>query len=634
MKFSIVQILSDQLIKAVCATLIHSLWQGVLLAAVAGVIVMCTRTSTSLRRYYLLVAALLGFALTVTFTFITEFTASGINAWRTNLAESTTLPNASPVAEYNKVFDFFINQANTIFLIWLLIVGVKTAQLLTGLRGLQVLRKSSLIPIDQTWQAYIDQLANKMGIKRMVRLAESAIASAPMVIGHLKPLILMPVGLITALSTADIEAILVHELAHIRRRDYLINLVLKIMEIVFFFNPAILWIGTLISTERENCCDDIAVKHSRNKVGYIRALMACQEYQSIVPKYAIALNGSQNQLVVRVKRLLSNHNPTLNVMEKSMLGVGLFIFGLFIVTFSNAEKIDSVVSKASKAVVAASKSFLEEENAAIVPVAQSCSPPCPVKKSTTAAANKFIEKERFNNSGFTIYQPAEVGDQTFVAFENGDVQTQLTKLNGILYQINIAENNVVSLQVDGKTVPQNKINTYLFVIDSLQIPKIADESIKPTMLVYPKVYMATPEPYEKMSIEYKADSTNRYEPYSANYSTKTGVERVVGGPNDNTETTPLTFKKNYRKDGDVPKQLLNMMISDGIANAINSYKLSETELIVNNKKIAEDDFRQFKSRNIKNIRKGSTIYYNYTINTSVNKPRERKQTITTTVISG
>jgi bla regulator protein BlaR1 len=80
-----------------------------------------------------------------------------------------------------------------------------------------------------------------------------------MVIGNLKPVILMPIGLLTALTTEEVEAILMHELAHIKRRDYLVNLLQSLMEIVFFFNPAVLWISQLIKAERENCCDDLAL---------------------------------------------------------------------------------------------------------------------------------------------------------------------------------------------------------------------------------------------------------------------------------------------------------------------------------------------------------------------------------------
>src|ERR1700749_4616836 len=119
------------------------------------------------------------------------------------------------------------------------------------------------------WNERMQQLAALMGIRQTISLLESGIAKVPMVIGHLKPVILIPIGLLTALSAEEVEAILVHELAHIKRRDYLVNMLQSLMEIIFFFNPAVLWISQLIKTERENCCDDMVVEQSSNRISYI-----------------------------------------------------------------------------------------------------------------------------------------------------------------------------------------------------------------------------------------------------------------------------------------------------------------------------------------------------------------------------
>jgi beta-lactamase regulating signal transducer with metallopeptidase domain len=108
---------------------------------------------------------------------------------------------------------------------------------------------------------------------------------------------------LTALPPSAIEAILVHELAHVGRRDYLINLMVSLIEVIFFFNPAVLWLASLIKAERENCCDDIVVAQTSNKTAYIRALVACQEYHLAVPAYAMALRGHKNHLLNRVTRM-------------------------------------------------------------------------------------------------------------------------------------------------------------------------------------------------------------------------------------------------------------------------------------------------------------------------------------------
>jgi hypothetical protein len=110
----------------------------------------------------------------------------------------------------------------------------------------------------------------------------------------------------------------------------------SVMEILFFFNPAVLWISKLIRTERENCCDDLAVAQDHNKVNYIRALVSCEEYKAFVPPYAMAFAGGRNTLLHRVKRMASNRNHSLNRLEKTILAVCLAGAGLFVMAFSAA----------------------------------------------------------------------------------------------------------------------------------------------------------------------------------------------------------------------------------------------------------------------------------------------------------
>jgi hypothetical protein len=160
-----------------------------------------------------------------------------------------------------------------------------------------------------------------------------------MVTGHLKPLILIPLGMLTSLSAEEAEAVLLHELAHIRRSDYLVNLLQNILEIIFFFNPAVLWLSTLIKAERENCCDDIAVVRS-GKVNYLKALVACEEYKMPLT-YAMALNADNRSLKNRAARIISNKNQSLNNRERSLLAVCLIAAGIFAAAFTNGGRVDT-----------------------------------------------------------------------------------------------------------------------------------------------------------------------------------------------------------------------------------------------------------------------------------------------------
>ena len=349
--------ISDRLVRALCDTLMHSLWQGVLLAAVAGLIVICTRKASSALRYNLLVSALTLFAVGALATFALQYLKAAnvvaahpidqsayvfrnvtSRALTTPAATAATTPATTPQPALTIRVTAWLNaNHNTIVLIWFLIICARSLQLGVGLYGTNRLKRVRVSLVKGRWPERMLQLAGALGIRQTITLLESGLAKAPMMIGHLKPVVLVPVGLITALSPAEVEAILIHELAHIKRRDYLVNLLQNLTEIVFFFNPAVLWISTLIRTERENCCDDLALTHDNNKVTYIRALVSCEEYQSSVPPYAMAFPGAKNTLLHRVKRLVSNRNHSLNLFEKTVLTICLVGAGLFVTAFSAKE---------------------------------------------------------------------------------------------------------------------------------------------------------------------------------------------------------------------------------------------------------------------------------------------------------
>jgi len=327
---------------------------GILLAAGAGVMVLCTRRSSARLRYNLLLTGLGIFAGAVVFTFIRQLlrdeASPGLfTVQPDNLPAAVSLQPHLSSNNYDILTGLIRAHANSIVLIWLLIVVARTLQLVTGLQSLYYLRRRNISAISGDWEERVRVLAAQLGITRVVRIAESGIARVPMVVGHLKPLVLIPAGLIINLPSAAIEAVLVHELAHIRRGDYLVNLLVSILEIVFFFNPAVLWLADLIRAERENCCDDMALAHTGSKTSYIEALVACEEYKLTVPAYAMAFSGRKDHLLGRVKRMLSDSNPSLNIRERVVLGIGLLTAILFTAAFTNAGKMHTLVTTVKQA---------------------------------------------------------------------------------------------------------------------------------------------------------------------------------------------------------------------------------------------------------------------------------------------
>jgi hypothetical protein len=180
----------------------------------------------------------------------------------------------------------------------------------------QRVRHHKTHPPSIIWQNKITSLAGRLHIKRAVKLLESEIVKIPVVIGHLKPIIFIPLGLLNSLPAGEIEAVLLHELAHIRRNDYFINLIQVIAENIFFFNPALLWISSLLREERENCCDDVALAQTKSKKQFIQALISFKEHALHTTSYTTAFPAKKNQLLQRVTRIAHNKNKTLSGAEK------------------------------------------------------------------------------------------------------------------------------------------------------------------------------------------------------------------------------------------------------------------------------------------------------------------------------
>jgi hypothetical protein len=161
---------------------------------------------------------------------------------------------------------------------------------------------ASARPASPEWQKKLDDLVLRLRFSRPVRLLVSSLAHAPMAAGYLRPAILMPVGALTGLPPEQIEALLAHELAHILRNDYLVNLLQGAAEALLFYHPCVWWISKEIRAERELCCDDLAVRLSRDVLTYARALAAVESQRVSRLHLAVAANGGS--LADRIRRLL------------------------------------------------------------------------------------------------------------------------------------------------------------------------------------------------------------------------------------------------------------------------------------------------------------------------------------------
>lgn len=307
--------------------LLYSLGFGLVLALLTGLTLAMTRSSSPLLRYRILVALLGLFTVGIAVTGYIKLTAAAIIA-----SNTTAINDQSPVPVVRHavttpavtgdpltfVRDFMNNNARTIALIWVFIVLVKGIKLGSNLFELHYLKTRQVYPAGKHWEDEVARLSRKIGLNKAVSILQSGLTQVPLVIGHFKPVILIPLGMITAIKPREIEMMLLHELAHIKRLDFLVNILQHVLELLFFFNPAVLWISALIRKERENCCDEMVLQVSMEKQSYIQALLSFREYQLNVPAYAMAF-AKESNLISRVKRMVYQKNTALSSMEKGCL---------------------------------------------------------------------------------------------------------------------------------------------------------------------------------------------------------------------------------------------------------------------------------------------------------------------------
>lgn len=149
----------------------------------------------------------------------------------------------------------------------------------------------------------LQALCETLQVRRRVDVLVSTLVSSPVVIGCYRSLILLPASFATSVPLSQLEAILAHELAHVKRYDYFTNLIQTLMETLFFYHPAVWWLSSRIRIERENCCDDLVVKALNNHLDYGKALLAVEEYRT--HSAVLALNARGGSLLARVRRILS-----------------------------------------------------------------------------------------------------------------------------------------------------------------------------------------------------------------------------------------------------------------------------------------------------------------------------------------
>ncbi|SEJ57553.1 Signal transducer regulating beta-lactamase production, contains metallopeptidase domain [Dyadobacter koreensis] len=359
---SFFNLFSDALVSSFGWMLVHSLWQGALLVLVASIALYLLRKSPATVRYTVGILTLSTQVISSLVTFFYYYfnaapkvlstalknTAHNVSDWKTLTYELSLT---------SKVQLWLATHIQELVICWLIGAAVLVARFLGGWIYTEYLRHNARLVMNKEWRARFGVLTAKLKVYQSIELKESSKILTPMVIGTLQPVVLIPIGLLLGFPTAQIEAILAHELAHIRRHDYLINMLQSFVEVVFFFHPALWWLSERVRVEREHCCDDLAIEACGDRLSLAHALVGIAEFKTN-HSLAVAFASKKPLLLQRVKRVLGvapksarifGGLPVTMLFVAALIGVSVYAVGQDTIKKKKAKaKTHQVASRQSK----------------------------------------------------------------------------------------------------------------------------------------------------------------------------------------------------------------------------------------------------------------------------------------------
>ncbi|MBD1421187.1 M56 family metallopeptidase [Sphingobacterium chuzhouense] len=304
----------------------HSLWQGALIYGSLCFIFLLSPKLTSKNKYALALLGqfILSIAFVITFGRYVDIRSTVEDPFMNYAAAPLTLsPETS--SSFSHALHPLLPWMSSLYVLGLSFQFIIFSSSLSRLHYLKT-RGLSTIPI--RWNQSFQDICYRLQIKQHIQFHLSEKISVPMVIGHLKPIILFPVAFVNNLELEQVESIVIHELAHIKRRDYLFNLFKVAMETILFFNPFVWLLSRYIETEREHACDDIVMKWTPSSIAYAQALMSVELLKNTAaPIHAMAAVGKKHHLLHRIQRITNMEKKHINARQH-LIAVVLCSFAL------------------------------------------------------------------------------------------------------------------------------------------------------------------------------------------------------------------------------------------------------------------------------------------------------------------
>jgi bla regulator protein blaR1 len=597
----------NQNVKAICWTLIHSLWVGIIIALLTALVIMLTRKSRADLRYRLLCCILVLFFFSVSVIFCLEMRSTG--SVRTNpdnvklfmgpvnidvTDHGFKTPHISPV---KVAINFLDANTNIIFIIWLLFFIMRSLKMASGLLYIQRIRNYKIHAIGEEFKQKIALFSRRIGIRQTVNLLQSELVKVPVAVGWLKPAILLPMGIILQLTPEQLDSILWHELAHIRRRDYLVNILQGLVETVFFFNPGLLWLSSLIRAEREACCDDLVLSQMNHKVNYLEALLSFGFGEYKQSSLAMGI-GSGNQLRDRLKRMVNQENKRLSIAEKVVLCVGLVLVSAF-TTISK----DNPVIKNFRVKFTTPSGKVEQKT-------------IPVSVHSSLKAQLINDRIRQGEKKDSVMIKDTAIRLASVLFKNGDsdmANNDITAIDthGKRYHLVVADDRLVAMEISdtkaGKNgspaysytakIPENELPSYQYLVTYINRTVAEKRRVRAEDIAAYKVGRPMPKfSGAPGSVSRSLDSLQAlYRERWADNERTAQLRDKIAGLRKRAEEDSLNYAVQFQRTQNLIADLVNEKVVSSAAN-VKWFGLSSTEFIVNGQKQSAETQQRYKAK--------------------------------------
>lgn len=395
---------------------LNSLWQLALLWVIYQIVTGIFKTSTSSFKTSLASSLVIGGFGWFIYTFISAYA---------NHAADAVISAAFVSREGNQQVTEWLQQTLPVASIaYLLLLILPLLHFIRNYRYVQVIRRYGLTKITVDWRMFINKVAAQMNIKKKVQIWVSEFVSSPVTIGFLKPVILVPLAAINHLSPQQLEAVLLHELSHIKRSDYLINLLINFIQTILYFNPFVKAFVKIVEREREKSCDEIVLQFQYDSHEYASALLVLEKANHADKPLAIAASGKKNDLLQRIELIMGVHKkPVLSFNKLAGLMAGLLCVIAIntLLLFSNPVNGNRAASFTS---LQSAFSFMQDDESpgTVAAVTPPIAPP--VAEYPSAIINHTQEDNRIENTApsFTSHISAAAESPSFISADYEPVE--------------------------------------------------------------------------------------------------------------------------------------------------------------------------------------------------------------------